>query len=51
MKKNTTPKKLQLVKIKIASLRQSKPKQKGAICLTSLDETTCAGCHFTTTCL
>jgi hypothetical protein len=43
MKKNTTPKKLQLVKIKIASLSQSK--KKGDICLTSLEQTTCPNCH------
>jgi hypothetical protein len=48
MKKNTIPKKLQLTKIKIANLRQSN--KKGAICLTSLDQTTCPGCHLTADC-
>ncbi|WP_177189425.1 hypothetical protein [Chitinophaga sp. YR573] len=48
MKKNAIPKKLQLVKIKIASLSQLK--QKGAICLTSLEQTTCPGCHLTADC-
>ena len=46
MKKVTTQKKLQLVKIKIASL--SKERQEAlygkGICLTSLAETTCATC-------
>jgi hypothetical protein len=48
MKKNTIPKKLQLAKIKIANLSQTN--QKRAICLTSLDQTTCPGCHLTADC-
>jgi len=44
MKKKTAPKKLQLVKIKIANLSQPKPK--GDVCLTSLDQTTCPNCHL-----
>ncbi|SDF59728.1 hypothetical protein [Chitinophaga filiformis] len=43
MKKKTTPKKLQLVKIKIANLSQPRPK--GDVCLTSLEQTTCPNCH------
>jgi hypothetical protein len=43
MKKNTIPKKLQLVKVKIASLSQTK--KKGIICITSLDQTTCPFCN------
>lgn len=49
MKKNKMPKKLQLVKINIANL--STPKQKGDICLTSLADTTCPGCHITNDCI
>jgi hypothetical protein len=43
MKKNTVPKKLQLVKISIVNL--STPEQKGGVCLTSLAQTTCPNCH------
>ncbi|MBV8255854.1 MAG: hypothetical protein JO154_24885 [Chitinophaga sp.] len=49
MKQSTAPKKLQLTKIKVASL--SAPKEKGKVCLTSWDQTTCPGCRLTTICL
>ncbi len=46
MKKITSPKKLQLSKIKIASLSKSKQAalKGGGICLTSYDETSCPTC-------
>jgi len=44
MKKNTVPKKLELVKINIANL--STPEKKGGVCLTSLAQTTCPHCHI-----
>ncbi len=50
MKQNSTPKKLQLTKITVATL--STPKEKGKICLTSADQTTCpGGCKLTIDCL
>ncbi len=50
MKQSTSPKKLQLIKIKVASL--STPKAKGKICETSADETSCPGtCKLTILCL
>jgi hypothetical protein len=48
MKKNTIPKKLQLVKIKIARLNPAKKKED--ICITSLEQTTCPNCHLTADC-
>lgn len=44
MKQNRTPKKLQLAKVKIANLNL--PKEKGAVCLTSLAQTTCPHCNL-----
>lgn len=50
MKQSTTPKKLQLTKIKVANL--STTKQKNKICVTSADQTTCpAGCKLTNDCI
>lgn len=42
MKQNRKPKKLQLAKVKIVNLNP--PKEKGAVCLTSLEQTTCPHC-------
>lgn len=46
MKKVTTQKKLQLVKIKISNLSKTREDalKEGRICLTSLDATTCPTC-------
>lgn len=44
MKKVQTQKKLQLTKVKIASLTKSREEKGGRICLTSLAETTCNTC-------
>ncbi|MBV8255857.1 MAG: hypothetical protein JO154_24900 [Chitinophaga sp.] len=50
MKQNTTSKKLQLTKIKVAAL--SVPRGKRKICDTSADATTCpATCKLTILCL
>ncbi|MFB6455280.1 hypothetical protein ACE38W_08430 [Chitinophaga sp. Hz27] len=47
MKQQESKKKLQLTKIKVANLNM--PKQKGQVCMTSVDATTCPGCRLTLT--
>ncbi|MBC9930899.1 hypothetical protein [Chitinophaga qingshengii] len=49
MKKETSPKKLNLAKVKIADLNVTQPKM--FICATSFAETTCRGCRETLICL
>ncbi|MBV8255856.1 MAG: hypothetical protein JO154_24895 [Chitinophaga sp.] len=49
MKQNIAPKKLQLTKIKVANL--SIPREKGKVCMTSIDATTCPTCKVSLTCL
>lgn len=51
MKKKTFPKKLQLAKMKIATLNPNQLKQKEFICETSYAETTCRGCVETILCV
>ncbi|RAJ74965.1 hypothetical protein CLV59_11011 [Chitinophaga dinghuensis] len=45
MKQDVTSKKLQLTKIKVANL--SIPREKGKVCMTSADATTCPSCKIT----
>ncbi|MBV8255855.1 MAG: hypothetical protein JO154_24890 [Chitinophaga sp.] len=48
MRQTTGLKKLQLTKIKVANL--SAPREKGKVCLTSINATSCPTCWETRTC-